>query len=113
MSLTNLKISVDVDVGQALTNLSRLQEKLHDVGQQVRRLDGKEIRIETDIESIKEELLNLKRQIKGFEMANDIDLRADTALSQAAAASVTKAVMIVGRVPTITTRSGMSAAKRL
>lgn len=76
-AIQNLEIVVDVDISQALAKLTKLQDELRDLAQQIEAVDaqGAEgIDIRTNVRTINDDLAQLQGQIEAFEQANRIDL---------------------------------------
>ena len=76
-SIENLEIIVDVDIASALAALEDLQEELRDLAESIERVDsiGTEgIGINTNLETVDDELAALKAKIEAFEASNELDI---------------------------------------
>lgn len=100
-AIQNLEILVDVDIGKAIASLTELQDELRDLAEHIEGVDArgaKGVNVDTDLESITDDLAELKAQIEAFEKRNDIDIRTNTdSLPQLFAAHNRDPLEIIGR----------------
>lgn len=81
-AVENLEILVDVDVSQALAKLTKLEEELGELAATIESVDsvGEDgITIDTDLESISDDLAQLQAKKEAFEKSNGITLGTDVA----------------------------------
>lgn len=79
-AIENLEIVVDVDISDALADLQALQEELEAVAREIRSLrrEGRRgFTVQSDVESIADDLTRLEYQIKAFERMNEINIGAN------------------------------------
>lgn len=73
----NLEIVVDVDISDALSDLKALKEELESVAREIRSLrrEGRRgFTVQSDVESIDDELTIISSKIESWEAANSIDI---------------------------------------
>jgi hypothetical protein len=76
-AIENLEIVVSVDISDALADLKNLKEELEDVAREIRSLrrEGRRgFTVQSDVESIDDDLTIISSKIEAWEAANSIDI---------------------------------------
>lgn len=81
-AIENLEIVVDVDISDALTNLQALKDELEDVADEIRSLRRQGRRgftVQSDVESIEDDLARTALAIRAFERAHQLNIGTNVA----------------------------------